>query len=96
MIDPRILRDEPDRIRASQGKRGASADVVDRALAADTARRAAIAPFEEKRSAQKAFGKQVAQASGEEKQALLAQVKELGTRKRGLVTDDELRELAGG
>jgi isopropylmalate/homocitrate/citramalate synthase len=27
---------------------------------------------------------------------LLAHVKELGTRKRGLVTDDELRELAGG
>ena len=27
---------------------------------------------------------------------LLVQVKELGTRKRGLVTDDELRELAGG
>ena len=27
---------------------------------------------------------------------LLAAVKELGTRKRGLVTDDELRELAGG
>ncbi|KRA38934.1 MULTISPECIES: serine--tRNA ligase [unclassified Nocardioides] len=77
MIDPRILRDEPDRIRASQAKRGASADVVDRALAADTARRAAIASFEEKRSAQKAFGKQVAQASGEEKQALLAQVKTL-------------------
>jgi isopropylmalate/homocitrate/citramalate synthase len=28
--------------------------------------------------------------------ALLAKVKELGTRKRGLVTDDEFRELAGG
>src|SRR5690348_17388173 len=27
---------------------------------------------------------------------LLASVKELGTRKRGLVTDDELRELASG
>ena len=27
---------------------------------------------------------------------LLAKVKELGTRKRGLVTDDEFRELAGG
>lgn len=77
MIDPRILRDEPDRIRASQAKRGASADVVDRALAADAARRAAIAGFEEKRAAQKAFGKQVAQAAGEEKQALLAQVKAL-------------------
>jgi isopropylmalate/homocitrate/citramalate synthase len=33
----------------------------------------------------------------EERRAeLLAQVKELGTRKRGLVTDDEFRELAGG
>ena len=28
--------------------------------------------------------------------ALLARVKELGTRKRGLVTDDEFRELANG
>jgi isopropylmalate/homocitrate/citramalate synthase len=27
---------------------------------------------------------------------VLARVKELGTRKRGLVTDDEFRELAGG
>lgn len=77
MIDPRILRDEPDRVRASQTKRGASADVVDRALDADAARRSAIALFEEKRAAQKVFGKQVAQAAGEEKQALLAQVKEL-------------------
>jgi len=77
MIDPRLLRDEPDRVRASQAKRGASADAVDRALAADTARRSAIAAFEEKRAAQKSFGKQVAQASGEEKQALLAQVKQL-------------------
>ena len=39
MIDPRILRDEPDRVRAAQAKRGLSADVVDRALSADSARR---------------------------------------------------------
>jgi isopropylmalate/homocitrate/citramalate synthase len=33
----------------------------------------------------------------EERQAdVLARVKALGTRKRGLVTDDEFRELAGG
>ena len=33
----------------------------------------------------------------EERRAeVLAKVKELGTRKRGLVTDDEFRELAGG
>ena len=50
MIDPRILRDDPDRVRAAQAKRGLSADVVDRALSADTARRESIAAFESARS----------------------------------------------
>ena len=77
MIDPRLLRDDPDRVRAAQAKRGLSADVVDRALAADSARRQAIADFESKRAEQKASGALVAKAQGEEKQALLAQVKEL-------------------
>lgn len=77
MIDPRVLRDDPDRVRAAQAKRGLSDDVVDRALAADTARRAAIASFEAKRAEQKQLGKLIPQASGEEKQALLAQTKTL-------------------
>ena len=46
MIDPRLLRDEPDRIRAAQAKRGLSDEVVDRAVSADETRRAAIAEFE--------------------------------------------------
>ncbi|THV11244.1 serine--tRNA ligase [Nocardioides caeni] len=90
MIDPRLLRDEPDRVRASQVKRGASPDVVDRALEADAARREAIALFEEKRAAQKSFGKDVAKAQGEEKQALLAQVKQLA----GEVKDLEAAQTA--
>ncbi|MBD3947832.1 serine--tRNA ligase [Nocardioides ganghwensis] len=77
MIDPRLLRDDPDRVRAAQAKRGLSDDVVDRALAADSARRQAIADFEARRAEQKASGALVAKAQGEEKQALLAQVKEL-------------------
>ena len=77
MIDPRILRDDPDRVRAAQAKRKLSDDVVDRALAADEARRSAIAAYEARRAEQKAMGKKVASAQGEEKQALLAQVKEL-------------------
>ena len=77
MIDPRLLRDDPDRVRAAQAKRGLSDDVVDRALAADSARRLAIADFETRRAEQKASGALVARAQGEEKQALLAQVKEL-------------------
>jgi seryl-tRNA synthetase len=81
MIDPRILRDDPDRVRAAQAKRGLSDDVVDRALSADTARRAAIVAFEAKRAEQKRLGKLIAGlskgAQGDEKQALLAQTKTL-------------------
>jgi seryl-tRNA synthetase len=77
MIDPRLLRDDPDRVRAAQAKRGLSDEAVDRALAADTARRQAIATFETKRAEQKQLGKLIPQARGEEKQALLAQTKAL-------------------
>jgi seryl-tRNA synthetase len=77
MIDPRVLRDDPDRVRAAQAKRGLSDDVVDRALAADSARRQAIATFEARRAEQKQLGKQIPQAQGEEKQELLARTKAL-------------------
>ncbi len=77
MIDPRILRDQPDRVRASQAKRGLSDAVVDEALAADEKRRRAIGDFEAKRGEQKTLGKQIPQAQGEEKQTLLARTKEL-------------------
>ena len=77
MIDPRILRDDPDRVRAAQAKRGLSGEVVDRALSADRARRTAIAAYEAKRGEQKQLGKQVSQAQGEEKQELLARTKAL-------------------
>lgn len=77
MIDPRLLRDQPDLVRAAQAKRGLSDAVVDEALAADSARRAAIVTFEAKRGEQKSLGKEVARAQGEEKQALLTRTKAL-------------------
>jgi seryl-tRNA synthetase len=77
VIDPKVLRDDPDRIRAAQAKRGLSADVVDEALAADAGRRSAIVEFERLRGEQKALGKQIATASGEEKQALLERTRRL-------------------
>jgi seryl-tRNA synthetase len=77
VIDPRLLRDDPDRVRVSQAKRGLSSDVVDRALAADAARREAIGDFEAKRGQQKQLGKRIPQATGDEKAALLAQTKTL-------------------
>ena len=98
MIDPRILRDEPDRVRAAQAKRGLSADVVDQALAADAARRAAIATFETKRAEQKALGAQIPKASPEEKQQLLAQTKTLAAEVKDaeaarVAADDEWAEI---
>ena len=77
MIDPKVLRDEPDRVRAALAKRGLSDEVVSRSLEADTARRAAIAAFEEKRAQQKQLGALIPKAQGEEKQRLLAQTKTL-------------------
>ena len=77
MIDPRLLRDDPDLVRAAQTKRGLSAGVVDDALAADERRRSTIVEFERLRAEQKSLGKQIPQAQGEEKQALLARTKTL-------------------
>jgi seryl-tRNA synthetase len=77
MIDARLLRDDPDRVRAAQAKRGLSDDVVDRALAADIARRQAIVTFESKRSEQKQLGALIPKAQGDDKQQLLAQTKAL-------------------
>lgn len=77
MIDPRLLRDNPDLIRAAQAKRGLSAAVVDEALAADEARRTAIVDFERLRAEQKQLGKLIPQAQGDEKAALLAKTKTL-------------------
>ncbi|HLT62067.1 MAG TPA: serine--tRNA ligase [Microlunatus sp.] len=77
MLDPRLLRQDPDRIRASQRARGESESLVDDAVRADEDRRAAIAEYERLRAEQKELGKQIPKASGEEKAALLARTKEL-------------------
>jgi len=80
VIDPRVLRDDPDQIRASQRRRGASEENVDAAVSADEARRAAIAAFEAVRSEQKKLGGLIPKAQGEEKQQLLARTKELSAQ----------------
>jgi seryl-tRNA synthetase len=77
VIDLRVLREDPELIRASQRRRGESTEVVDELLRADEERRAATQRFEALRSEQKSLGKRVASASGEERAALLARTKEL-------------------
>lgn len=77
MIDPRILRETPDLVRASLRARGADEGLVDEAIAADAHRREAIAAFESLRAEQNQRSKAVAQVSGDQKTTLLAEVKQL-------------------
>jgi seryl-tRNA synthetase len=80
VIDPQLLRDDPEAVRRSQASRGASVDIVDKAIAADGARRASIGEFESLRAEQNAFGKTVAAAPKEQKQALVAEAQQLAAR----------------
>ena len=77
VIDLRLLRDNPDRVRASQRARGDDPALVDAVLDADARRRAARTDFERLRAEQKQLGKRVAVAQGEEKAELLAHSKRL-------------------
>ena len=80
MIDPQILRENPDSVRRSQEARGASVSLVDDALLADSRRRTSIGEFENLRAEQNVFGKAVAAAPKDEKRALVAQAQELAAR----------------
>jgi seryl-tRNA synthetase len=98
VIDLRILRDDPERVRTAQSKRGAPPELVDQLLDADERRRSAIADFERLRAEQKSLGKQIPKAQGEERQALLTRTKELsGAVKEAEaaqgVADEEFRAL---
>jgi len=77
VIDLKLLRDDPDLVRASQRARGEDPALVDALLEADSARRAAIAEADNARAEQKRASKLVGSASPEERPALLARAKEL-------------------
>ena len=77
MIDLKLLRESPDRVRASQRARGEDPALVDVLLDADAARRAAISTADGLRAEQKAASKAVGAASADERPALLANAKQL-------------------
>lgn len=77
MIDLKLLRENPDLVRASQRARGASVELVDAAIAADQQRRNTIVEFERVRAEQNALSKSIGGAKGDEKNTLLVQAKEL-------------------
>ena len=102
MIDLRHLRENPEAVRDAQRARRRDPATVDAVLEADVRWRETTAAFESARAEQKSFGKKVAQAKGEEKQALLAEVKQLAADVKRLeaeagealtIRDAALREI---
>ena len=89
-----LLREDPDLFKASQKARGASVELVDEVLAADSARRAAITAFEDARADQKAFSSQIAKASKDEKPALIAEGKEKSAKVKALQAESEEASFA--
>ena len=69
MIDPQILRTDPDRIRESQRRRGEDVSLVDRLEQADKDKREAGLRFDELRNQQKVLGKQIGPLQGALKKA---------------------------
>ncbi|GGT21726.1 serine--tRNA ligase [Streptomyces purpureus] len=77
MIDLRLLREDPDRVRASQRARGEDVDLVDALLSADERRRSSGVRFDELRSEQKSLGKLIPKATPEERAELLGKAEQL-------------------
>jgi seryl-tRNA synthetase len=97
VLDLRLLRDDPDAVRASQRARREDPELVDAVLGADERRRAAIATFERARAEQKELGRQVASAKGDERAALLARTKDLAAEVKSADADADaaLAEFTG-
>ena len=100
MIDPQLLRENPESVRRSQQSRGSSVELVDAAVAADARRRASIQQFEKLRAEQNAFSRTVATAPKDEKRALVLQAQALATQVKDAqqVSQDaeaEFAKLAG-
>nr|WSX50964.1 serine--tRNA ligase [Streptomyces sp. NBC_00974] len=77
MIDLRLLREDPDRVRASQRARGEDVALVDALLSADERRRSSGMRFDELRNEQKSLGKLIPKASPEERTELLKKADQL-------------------
>ena len=75
MIDPQILRTDPERIRESQRRRGENVGLVDDLVAADIARRAAQQEFEDLRGQQNTLSKAIGPLQGALKKAADATAK---------------------
>jgi seryl-tRNA synthetase len=94
VIDLRVVRDDPDAVRASQRIRGADESAVDALLTADDARRAAVSRADHLRAEHKTLGRKVSKASPEERPVLLAKAKHLAEEVKAAEADQAPADIA--
>jgi len=94
VIDLKLLREDPDRVRASQRARGEDPGLVDALLQSDAARRSAISAADNLRAEQKAASRAVGQASADERPTKLALAKELAERVKSAESEQAAAEVA--
>jgi seryl-tRNA synthetase len=94
VIDLKLLREDPDRVRASQRARGEDPELVDALLQSDAARRSAISAADNLRAEQKAASRAVGQASADERPTKLALAKELAERVTSAESEQAAAEVA--
>jgi seryl-tRNA synthetase len=94
VIDLKLVRDDPEQVRASQRIRGADESLVDALLAAGEARRAAVARADALRGEQKTLGREVASAKGDDRAALVSRAKELAADVKAAEADQAAADQA--
>ena len=94
MIDLKLLREDPDRVRASQDARGDDPALVDALLGADEQRRSVVSRADTLRGEQKAVSQSVKKATPEERPAVLEQAKALAAQVKELEAQQSGAEAA--
>lgn len=89
MIDLKLLRSDAGLFRDAFARRGSDVD-VDALLALEEKHRALIADVEKGRAEQNAANKRISQVSGDERQAAIAEAKQISDRFKGM--EEELRK----
>jgi seryl-tRNA synthetase len=94
VIDLRLLRADPERVRDSQRARGDDPGLVDALLAADEARRAAVTRADTLRAEQKLVSQGVRKASPEERPAVLERAQALAAEVKAAEAEQAEAEAA--
>ena len=86
MLDLKLIRDDPDAVRAGLERKRADPSVVDRVLELDARRRELLPALEESRATQNKAGEKIAEAkrSGDSADAAIAEMREVAARVKAM------------